>query len=86
VVFDGYSNGVLIDAKDRYAQFINKDGTGFNEWFQGQDGLRDEAARQEQAANSAPIEWRFSDKKTGEFFETWMTENGFNIRVVYPKE
>jgi Restriction endonuclease fold toxin 5 len=86
VVFDGYSNGALIDAKDRYAQFINKDGSGFNEWFRGQDGLRDEAIRQEQAANGAPVEWRFSDKNTGKFFESWMTENGFNIRVVYPKE
>ena len=60
VKFDGYANGMLIDAKAGYAQFV-KNGQ-FQPWFNGADGLAAQAQRQISAANGAPIQWRFAEE------------------------
>ncbi len=38
--------GVLLDAKGKYSQFINKDTGEFFDWFKGKDYLLQEAQRQ----------------------------------------
>ena len=51
VKFDGIKDGILIDAKGKYSQFINKNTGKFYDWFTGKKGLLDEANRQIKAAN-----------------------------------
>ena len=60
VKFDGFANGMLIDAKAGYAQFV-KDGQ-FRSWFSGADSLVAQAQRQLNAANGTPIQWRFAEE------------------------
>ena len=50
VKFDGYSNGILIETKAKYSQFVDSSGT-FRSWFKGADGFVDQARRQLAAAN-----------------------------------
>lgn len=45
VKFDGMKDGVLLDAKGKYAQFIDKSTGEFYEWFSGKDSLIAEARR-----------------------------------------
>jgi len=52
--FDGLVNGVLVDAKGRYAFLLEKG------W--AQEGLLKQAQRQIKAANGASIEWHFAEE------------------------
>jgi hypothetical protein len=83
----GDGEPVLLDPKDRYAQFIDFEANEFFEWYQGEGRLLDEASRQNEAARAnggTPIEWRISDPRTAEFFRTWLRDRGITgIRVVY---
>jgi Restriction endonuclease fold toxin 5 len=61
VKFDGYSNGVLQDAKgERYAWAV-KDGE-FIKNYDGAQGLVEDAERQVAAANGAPITWSVAEE------------------------
>ncbi|MGV9210898.1 polymorphic toxin-type HINT domain-containing protein [Micromonospora sp. RB23] len=56
VKFDGFRDGVLLDAKGLgYAKFA-KDGR-FVSWYDGADGLVGQAQRQLKAAGGTPITW-----------------------------
>lgn len=44
VKFDGVKDGVLLDAKGEYAQFINPNTGEFYGWFTGKQDLLDETA------------------------------------------
>lgn len=62
VKFDGFKDGVLIEAKGDYSNFVNK-GTGeFQSWFAGQDSLISQANRQLNVAGGAKIQWYFNDQ------------------------
>lgn len=62
VKFDGFKDGVLIEAKGNYSNFVNK-GTGeFQSWFNGKESLISQATRQLNAANGAKIQWFFNDE------------------------
>lgn len=62
VKFDGFKDGVLMEAKGYYSNFVNK-GTGeFQSWFNGKESLISQATRQLNAANGAKIQWFFNDE------------------------
>ena len=61
VRFDGFRNGTLLEAKGNYSQFVNKNTGQFHPWFRGGDALRNQAAKQVNAANGTPIQWHFND-------------------------
>ncbi|MBR1461184.1 hypothetical protein IJ596_06090 [bacterium] len=64
VKFDGMDAGVLLDAKGKYSQFINKDTGEFFDWFKGKDYLLQEAQRQIVASEGATIKWFFAEEDT----------------------
>lgn len=61
VDFDGYSNGILYEAKDKYAQFINKESGEF--WFRGKTDLVKQANSQIVAADGNMLQWVFSERE-----------------------
>jgi hypothetical protein len=82
VKFDGFANGVLIDAKGRYTRFI-KDGK-FRKWFRGKYGFIKQAERQLAAANGTPIQWRFAEETAANATRTWFEEKEiFGIDIVH---
>ncbi len=64
VKFDGMREGILLDAKGKYSQFINKETGEFYSWFEGKDSLVSEAKRQIAASEGSKIQWYFSKKET----------------------
>ena len=64
VKFDGIKDGVLLDAKGKYAQFIDKNTGEFYEWFSGKDSLIAEARRQIDASEGAKIQWYFAEEES----------------------
>lgn len=55
VKFDGMENGTLLDAKGKYAQFVDKNTGEFYDWFKGKDALVNEAKRQIEASEGARL-------------------------------
>ena len=83
VKFDGYSNGILIETKAKYSQFVDSSGT-FRSWFKGADGFVDQARRQLAASNGAPITWYFKEKAARDATEILFRQNGITgIKLVY---
>lgn len=62
VKFDGVKNGILIEAKGSYANFVNKKTGQFYSWFNSADDLVSQARRQLAASEGAGINWYFSDQ------------------------
>ena len=62
VKFDGFKDGVLIEAKGNYSNFVDKKSGEFTEWFTGKKVLIDQAKRQTKAANGSPVQWYFNDE------------------------
>jgi hypothetical protein len=61
VKFDGYRNGVLLDAKGPgYAKFV-KNGR-FRPWYNGAGDLASQARRQLNAAGGTPITWYVAEE------------------------
>lgn len=75
VKFDGYSNGILLDAKSGMSNFVNKQGE-FYDWFNGKQGLLDQARRQLQAADGNRIRWTFENEDVMNATKTLFEENG----------
>jgi len=59
---------VLIDAKDRYSQFIKEDGSGWHDWYDDPRKIPRQMSRQCIAAGGRRIEWRVSQRRTADFF------------------
>jgi RHS repeat-associated protein len=93
--FDGFDNGKLIDAKDNYKSFLDKNGE-WQDWFRkaktsngksGYDSLMDEARTQERISQETgtPLEWRVSSPEVQQAIQRSFYEEGINIPVVvYP--
>jgi hypothetical protein len=67
VDFDGFVNGVLLEAKGpNLAKFIDEglEPVGF---FKGADGMLQQARRQFRAANGLPIRWIVAEKRFADF-------------------
>lgn len=60
IKFDGYRNGVLLDAKGYYKQFLNADGT-FKTFFAGAFEFVKQAQRQLRVARATPVRWIFHE-------------------------
>ena len=84
VRFDGMRDGVLLEAKDHYSQFIDVNTGEFYDWFGGQSSLLDEASRQIAASEGALIEWHFSEERTLHAFEQlFSSQNIEGISLVF---
>jgi hypothetical protein len=82
VDFDGFDQGVLLEAKGPgYAQWINKKLEFFGN-FQGRDQLLDQAMRQFKAANRTPIRWIVAEEKLAGALRKMFKEERLPIEVV----
>ncbi|GAA2374027.1 Tox-REase-5 domain-containing protein [Dactylosporangium salmoneum] len=92
--FDGYENGILLDGKDRYSQFINKKTGDWQGWWtkvkpktpnkpSGLQGILNEANTQVGQAGTTPIEWRVQNPQVAALIQTMFDNEGIPIRVRY---
>lgn len=82
VKFDDFLNGVLIDAKADYQQFVDKG--VWDTWFQGDSKFLKQAIDQSAAVGDTPIQWVFMQREMADRIRTLLLENGFtNINVVW---
>ena len=81
--FDGFINGVLIDAKGPgYAKFV-RDGV-FRSWYRGADGLVEQAQRQLVAAAGTPIRWHVAEEAAANAIRNLLRSRGITgIDVVF---
>jgi hypothetical protein len=84
VDFDGFVNGVLLEAKGpNLAKFIDEglEPVGF---FKGADGMLQQAQRQFRASNGLPIRWIVAEKKFADFLrEMFRNNNLSSIEVLH---
>jgi hypothetical protein len=84
VKFDGIKDGVLLDAKGKYAQFINKNTGEFYDWFSGKKDLIDEAVRQLRASEGAKIQWYFAEQSALDAVQNLFENQGIqNIELIF---
>jgi len=63
VDFDGFDQGVLLEAKGTgYAKWVDKE-LNFVEFFEGRNQMLQQARRQFKAANGTPIRWIVAEEK-----------------------
>ncbi|WP_269149139.1 Tox-REase-5 domain-containing protein [Corallococcus macrosporus] len=84
VSFDGFNEGVLLEAKGPgYAKFI-PDAAENGGWYQGFRKIVTQAERQFAVANGTPVRWHFAEREAADFVrELFRTEGLGRIRVVY---
>lgn len=83
VKFDGYSGGVLQDAKGPGYAWAVKNGQ-FIPRYHGAQDLLDQAQRQVAAAQGAPITWSVAEENTATAIENLFGRNGiYGINVEY---
>ncbi len=74
VRFDGYRDGVLLEAKGPgYANFV-KDGE-FRDFFHGKETLVEQAERQIAAAAGTKIRWSVAEKSAADAMRRFLREN-----------
>jgi len=84
VKFDGLKNGILLDAKSRYSQFIDKKTGTWHDWFTGQEGIIKQADRQIKAAQGVLIEWHFEEEVVRDLVKSLTKDEGLKgIKFVY---
>ncbi|WP_436845726.1 polymorphic toxin-type HINT domain-containing protein [Streptomyces shenzhenensis] len=83
VKFDGFQAGTLLDAKGPgYAGFV-KDGR-FRPWYDGADGLADQAQRQLNAAGGTPITWHVAEANAVTAMRNLFADRGISgIKIVH---
>ncbi|WP_305849538.1 Tox-REase-5 domain-containing protein [Pyxidicoccus parkwayensis] len=87
--FDGYKNGVLLEAKGPgYAEFFDENFAP-KDWFKHSDGAKDlidQAARQSKKVEGLgiPIEWHVAEKHAAEAIERLLRSNNvLEIKVIH---
>jgi len=84
VKFDGYQNGVLLDAKANYGQFVDNTTGQFADWFTGQNKMVTQAQNQVTAANGNPIQWVFQEESAANATRTLLNDKQISgIEVVH---
>lgn len=84
VKFDGMKNGVLLDAKGKYSNFVDPNTGEFYNWFSGKDDLLSQANRQIAASEGVAIEWHFAEKDSLNAVKSLFKENGIQgIDLIY---
>lgn len=84
--FDGLVDGVLVEAKHGYGQFLEKTGEWMSWWEKSSTGLKGmlaEANRQVIAAEGNPIKWFFDDKAAADAMRKLFIKENINIEVVF---
>ena len=76
VKFYGMKEGILLDAKALYGQFIDEATGRFYSWFTGADKLVEEALRQIEASDGARIQWYFAEEKVLNAVKDLFARNG----------
>ncbi len=81
VQFDGFENGVLLDAKYYLddGRFMRDQGYQFKKAWE----ILDDAKRQLKAAGTTPIEWRVAGKQPAKMIEALFKTHNINIKVVF---
>jgi hypothetical protein len=83
VDFDGFDQGVLIEAKGTgYAKWIDKD-LDFVGFFEGRNQMLEQARRQFKAANGTPIRWIVAEEKLAGALRKMFEGYGLKIEVVH---
>jgi hypothetical protein len=83
VDFDGFDQGVLLEAKGTgYAKWLDKD-LNFFRIFKGRDQMLDQARRQFEAANGTPIRWIVAEEKAAGALRKLFEGAGLPIDVVH---
>ncbi|WPO78022.1 RHS repeat-associated core domain-containing protein [Flavobacterium sp. KACC 22761] len=84
VKFDGFSNGILQDAKSGMGNFVDKATGSFKPWFTGGRKMIEQAERQIGAANGTKIQWFFENKSVMEATQKLFKKEGIKgIELIY---
>jgi RHS repeat-associated protein len=81
VNFDGLRDGVLLDAKGYYKQFVDPSTGTFKQWWRGAGEFVEQAQRQIQVARGVQIEWHFNEVETLEAVRRLFAEKGITSEV-----
>ena len=88
VKYDGQTDGVLLEVKGKYSQFVDE-GTGkFKDWFTGAESLVEQAQRQISASNGMKVKWVFAEESTMKAFANLLEERkitGIEVTFQPPK-
>ena len=82
VKFDGYKDGMLIEAKGDYSNFVNKKTGEFFDWFSGKESLISQANRQMIAAGGTGIQWYFNDSTSMEAVKSLFSGQVYGIDFI----
>jgi len=84
VKFDGMKDGVLLEAKGKYSQFIDKETGTFKDWFTEKDSFIKQADHQIKASEGAKIQWYFAEEDTLNLVKSLVYGAGyFEIEFIY---
>jgi hypothetical protein len=84
VKFDGFRDGVLLDAKDQYRRFVDSQTGDWESWWRGREELIKRARSQVAAANGIPIQWHWADEEAAlAARQTLEDENIIEIEIIY---
>jgi hypothetical protein len=81
--FDGFDQGLLLEAKGTgYAKWIDKD-LDFVGFFEGRNQMLEQAKRQFKAANGTPIRWIVAEERLAGALRKMFKEARLPIEVVH---
>ncbi|QAT85387.1 hypothetical protein EJ065_3826 [Corallococcus coralloides] len=76
VKFDGFTNGVLLEAKgpgyEKFLELAVEQGG----WFEGFTDMVRQAKRQQRVARGFPVEWHFAERKVADYVRALFKRNG----------
>lgn len=82
VQFDGFSDGVLLEAKGPgYRNFVK--GEDLRTWFTGAEEIFDQTKRQTTAAGGIPIIWHVAEPELAAALEKVFRRKKISIRVIH---
>jgi len=74
VKFDGFKNGILLEAKGPgYASFVRNG--EFRNWFKGAENMVDQARRQVRVAGGTPIHWHVAEENAAKAIRELLRDN-----------
>lgn len=84
IKFDGFKDGILLEAKGPGYQNFIKDGQ-FAKWWEntGLNQLLDQANRQIDAAQGRRIQWHFAEEEPARLIRELFTERTINIEIIF---
>lgn len=83
VKFDGFNDGVLLDAKGPGYAWAVRDGE-FADYYRGSEALQGQARRQIQAAGGVPIRWHVAEQPAATAMTELFRENRIKgIEVIH---